>query len=88
MQFCFVCAILICRSPHPDSSTVQSNQEAQDFPARKISLLARPFGIGWRDRNKVSFYLFSLHVHHTCLKSTVYLESYNISKQDTNHFVR
>ncbi|KAK4578969.1 hypothetical protein RGQ29_028865 [Quercus rubra] len=40
------------RSPHPDSSTVQSNQEAQDFPARKISLLARPFGIGWRDRNK------------------------------------
>ncbi|XP_023904016.1 uncharacterized protein LOC112015812 isoform X1 [Quercus suber] len=40
------------RSPHPNSSPVQSNQEAQDFPARKISLLARPFGIGWRDRNK------------------------------------
>lgn len=79
---------LICRSPHPDSSTVQSNQEAQDFPARKISLLSRPFGIGWRDRSKVSFYLFSLHVHHSCLKSAVYLESYIISKQDTNHFVQ
>ncbi|KAG2730055.1 hypothetical protein I3760_01G275800 [Carya illinoinensis] len=41
------------RSPHPDSSTAQSNQEsAQDIPARKISLLARPFGLAWRDRNK------------------------------------
>ncbi|XP_059456006.1 uncharacterized protein LOC132186181 isoform X2 [Corylus avellana] len=41
------------RSPHPDSSTARSNQEsAQDFPARKIGLLARPFGLGWRERNK------------------------------------
>ncbi|KAF5467190.1 hypothetical protein F2P56_017042 [Juglans regia] len=41
------------RSPHPDSPTAQSNQESvQDLPARKISLLARPFGLAWRDRNK------------------------------------
>ncbi|XP_042017612.1 TBC1 domain family member 8B-like [Salvia splendens] len=34
-------------------STQQSNQEpSQDVPARKISLLARPFGLGWRDKNK------------------------------------
>ncbi|KAF2318613.1 hypothetical protein GH714_009368 [Hevea brasiliensis] len=37
--------------PSPDAS--QSNQEpAQDIPTRKIGLLARPFGLGWRDRNK------------------------------------
>ncbi|KAF5453485.1 hypothetical protein F2P56_028383 [Juglans regia] len=41
------------RSSHPDSLTVRSNQEsAQDLPARKTGLLARPFGLGWRDRNK------------------------------------
>ncbi|XP_057784567.1 uncharacterized protein LOC131001938 [Salvia miltiorrhiza] len=34
-------------------STQQSNQEpSQDVPARKISLLARPFGLGWREKNK------------------------------------
>ncbi|KAH6801666.1 Ypt/Rab-GAP domain of gyp1p superfamily protein [Perilla frutescens var. frutescens] len=36
-------------------STQQSNQEpsqGQDVPPRKISLLSRPFGLGWRDRNK------------------------------------
>ncbi|XP_042013802.1 rab GTPase-activating protein 1-like [Salvia splendens] len=34
-------------------STQQSNQEpSQDVPARNISLLARPFGLGWRDKNK------------------------------------
>ncbi|XP_057989459.1 uncharacterized protein LOC110645444 isoform X2 [Hevea brasiliensis] len=39
------------RSSNPDAS--QSNQEpAQDIPTRKIGLLARPFGLGWRDRNK------------------------------------
>ncbi|KAE8691909.1 Ypt/Rab-GAP domain of gyp1p superfamily protein isoform 3 [Hibiscus syriacus] len=40
------------RSPHPDSPA-RSNQELQqEIPARKISLLSRPFGLGWRDRNK------------------------------------
>ncbi|KAF5742626.1 TBC1 domain family member 8B-like [Tripterygium wilfordii] len=39
------------RSSH--SSQLDSNQDVmQDPPARKISLLARPFGLGWRDRNK------------------------------------
>ncbi|KAJ4978716.1 hypothetical protein NE237_009496 [Protea cynaroides] len=41
------------RAVHRDSSTVQPTQEpAQDIPTRKISLLSRPFGLGWRDRNK------------------------------------
>ncbi|KAL7253045.1 hypothetical protein ACSBR1_007546 [Camellia fascicularis] len=41
------------RSVQQDSSPVQSNQEpTQDFPVRKIGLLSRPFGLGWRDRNK------------------------------------
>ncbi|XP_059666152.1 uncharacterized protein LOC132311976 [Cornus florida] len=41
------------RSVQQDSSPVQSNQElTQDLPTRKISLLSRPFGLGWRDRNK------------------------------------
>lgn len=26
-----------------------------DIPTRRVSLLSRPFGLGWRDRNKVSF---------------------------------
>ncbi|PIN16725.1 Ypt/Rab GTPase activating protein [Handroanthus impetiginosus] len=34
-------------------STPQNNQDpSQEIPARKISLLSRPFGLGWRDRNK------------------------------------
>ncbi|PIN21807.1 hypothetical protein CDL12_05499 [Handroanthus impetiginosus] len=34
-------------------STQQGNQDpSQDMPTRKISLLSRPFGLGWRDRNK------------------------------------
>ncbi|KAI3470440.1 hypothetical protein Pfo_027103 [Paulownia fortunei] len=34
-------------------STQQCNQDpSQDMPTRKISLLSRPFGLGWRDRNK------------------------------------
>ncbi|GER42544.1 Ypt/Rab-GAP domain of gyp1p superfamily protein [Striga asiatica] len=35
-------------------STHQSNQEdpSLEIPTRKISLLSRPFGLGWRDRNK------------------------------------
>ncbi|KAK4430861.1 TBC1 domain family member 9B [Sesamum alatum] len=41
--------------PMPSPRSVQqSNQDAsQDMPTRKISLLSRPFGLGWRDRNKV-----------------------------------
>lgn len=42
------------RSLHSDSSPrFSSNQEStQELPPRKISLLSRPFGLGWRDRNK------------------------------------
>ncbi|XP_010253447.1 PREDICTED: TBC1 domain family member 8B isoform X2 [Nelumbo nucifera] len=41
------------RSVHSDSSPVRINQETtQDLPPRKISLLSRPFGLGWRDKNK------------------------------------
>ncbi|KAL5569194.1 hypothetical protein UlMin_025769 [Ulmus minor] len=40
------------RSSRPDSPA-QSNQEpSPEIPARKIGLLSRPFGLGWRDRNK------------------------------------
>jgi hypothetical protein len=68
-EICVLHVILLCRSPHPDSSTARSNQEsAQDFPARKIGLLARPFGLGWRDRNKVGVYLyFPLKLKDDCL---------------------
>ncbi|MBA0566676.1 hypothetical protein Golob_011471 [Gossypium lobatum] len=40
------------RSPHPDSPARSNQEPQQEIPARKISLLARPFGLGWRDRNK------------------------------------
>ncbi|KAI3426674.1 Rab-GAP TBC domain-containing protein [Psidium guajava] len=42
------------RSLHSESSPrFSSNQEStQEPPTRKISLLSRPFGLGWRDRNK------------------------------------
>ncbi|XP_052204506.1 uncharacterized protein LOC127809611 isoform X6 [Diospyros lotus] len=41
------------RSVQQDSSPGRSNQEStQELPVRKISLLSRPFGLGWRDRNK------------------------------------
>lgn len=37
--------------------TQQSNQDpSPEIPTRKISLLSRPFGLGWRDKNKVSNY--------------------------------
>ncbi|MQL80575.1 hypothetical protein Taro_013035 [Colocasia esculenta] len=44
-------------SPSPRSATPLSpgrlNQDSPpDIPLRKISLLSRPFGLGWRDRNK------------------------------------
>ncbi|KAL9267988.1 hypothetical protein AKJ16_DCAP23804 [Drosera capensis] len=35
------------------SSQLRNSQEiSSDQPARKVSLLARPFRLGWRDRNK------------------------------------
>ncbi|KAI3520069.1 hypothetical protein L1887_09291 [Cichorium endivia] len=41
------------RSANQDSSPIRTSQElSQDIPARKISLLSRPFGLGWRDKNK------------------------------------
>ncbi|XP_010693109.2 uncharacterized protein LOC104906093 [Beta vulgaris subsp. vulgaris] len=41
------------RPVHNESSPVRSNMEpAMDVPARKITLLSRPFGLGWRDKNK------------------------------------
>lgn len=41
------------RSIQQDSSQVRNSQDSsQDIPMRKISLLSRPFGLGWRDRNK------------------------------------
>jgi hypothetical protein len=48
----------LCRSSHLDSQTRGNQEPAQDIPARKIGLLARPFGLGWRDRNKVQFHCF------------------------------
>ncbi|KAG6760308.1 hypothetical protein POTOM_036819 [Populus tomentosa] len=44
--------LMLKRSSHLDSQTRGSQEPAQDIPARKIGLLARPFGLGWRDRNK------------------------------------
>ncbi|CAI9772437.1 unnamed protein product [Fraxinus pennsylvanica] len=40
------------RSTQQDSSPVRGSHDSQDTSSRKISLLPRPFGLGWRDRNK------------------------------------
>lgn len=41
------------RHVNNDSSPGRNNAEpSADAPMRKISLLARPFGLGWRDKNK------------------------------------
>ncbi|KAJ0558301.1 putative Rab-GTPase-TBC domain-containing protein [Helianthus annuus] len=41
------------RSTKSDSSAIRTSQElSPEIPARKISLLSRPFGLGWRDKNK------------------------------------
>ncbi|XP_022743355.1 TBC1 domain family member 8B-like isoform X2 [Durio zibethinus] len=40
------------RSSRPDSPARYNQESQQEIPARKISLLSRPFGLGWRDRNK------------------------------------
>ncbi|KAI3459012.1 hypothetical protein Pfo_015675 [Paulownia fortunei] len=38
--------------PSPRSMQHSNQDPSQDMPTRKISLLSRPFGLGWRDRNK------------------------------------
>ncbi|XVE75298.1 hypothetical protein DITRI_Ditri12bG0083400 [Diplodiscus trichospermus] len=40
------------RSLHPDSPARNNQEPQEEIPARKIGLLSRPFGLGWRDRNK------------------------------------
>ena len=45
---------IFLRSLPSDSSLRSSQESAQDFPSRKIGLLGRPFGFGWRDKNKVT----------------------------------
>ncbi|GMI80641.1 hypothetical protein like AT3G55020 [Hibiscus trionum] len=40
------------RSLNPDSPARTNQEPQQEIPARRISLLSRPFGLGWRDRNK------------------------------------
>uniref|UniRef100_A0A6N2M672 Rab-GAP TBC domain-containing protein n=1 Tax=Salix viminalis TaxID=40686 RepID=A0A6N2M672_SALVM len=40
------------RSSHPDSQTRANQEPEQEIPAKRIGLLARPFGLGWRERNK------------------------------------
>ncbi|XVF75461.1 hypothetical protein PTKIN_Ptkin13bG0190300 [Pterospermum kingtungense] len=40
------------RSSHQNAPAHNNQEPQQEFPARKISLLSRPFGLGWRDRNK------------------------------------
>ncbi|KAI3705176.1 hypothetical protein L1987_75410 [Smallanthus sonchifolius] len=43
------------RSTNQDSSAIRKSQElSPEIPARKISLLSRPFGLGWRDKNKAT----------------------------------
>lgn len=47
--------VISCRSTNQDSSATRKSQEiSPEIPARKISLLSRPFGLGWRDKNKVN----------------------------------
>nr|GLL23195.1 ecotropic viral integration site 5 protein homolog isoform X1 [Ipomoea trifida] len=43
------------RTPKLGSPDAQTNEDAsQEFQPRRVSLLSRPFGLGWRDRNKGS----------------------------------
>ncbi|CAN6463115.1 unnamed protein product [Victoria cruziana] len=54
-------------TPSPRSASIEKvNQEpAQELPTRKPGLLSRPFGLSWRERNKVritTFHLFTLLV--------------------------
>ncbi|KAI3811256.1 hypothetical protein L1987_20975 [Smallanthus sonchifolius] len=42
------------RSTNQDSSAIRKSQElSPEILARNISLLSRPFELGWRDKNKV-----------------------------------
>ncbi|KAI3686314.1 hypothetical protein L1987_79988 [Smallanthus sonchifolius] len=42
-----------CRSTNQDSSAIGKSQKLPlEIPACLISLLSRPFGLGWRDKNK------------------------------------
>lgn len=51
---CLHLMLLLCRTPTADNSLARTNQDStQDIPAKKISLLSRPFALGWRERNKV-----------------------------------
>lgn len=47
--------ILIYRSQSESPVSRNSQEPTAEIPARRISLLSRPFGLGWRDRNKVIF---------------------------------
>ncbi|XP_039038955.1 TBC1 domain family member 8B-like isoform X2 [Hibiscus syriacus] len=40
------------RSSHPDSPARSNQEPQQEIPARRISLLSRPFVLGWVDKNK------------------------------------
>ncbi|KAI4370641.1 hypothetical protein MLD38_018968 [Melastoma candidum] len=40
------------RSPNPNSQLRSSQESTLEIPQRKISILSRPFALGWRDRNK------------------------------------
>lgn len=49
------------RTPTQDLSPAQMTQDSSlAIPPRRISLLSRPFGLGWRDKNKVSLLLLIL----------------------------
>ncbi|XXG54953.1 hypothetical protein AAC387_Pa03g2712 [Persea americana] len=39
-------------SPSPGTGNPDTSSTPQDLPTRKLSLLSRPFVLGWRDRNK------------------------------------
>lgn len=52
--------IYIYRSGNQDSPAKSINDQSPEPPQSRISLLARPFGLGWRDKNKVRVFL--LHV--------------------------
>ncbi|KAG9149740.1 hypothetical protein Leryth_012463 [Lithospermum erythrorhizon] len=39
-------------SPQTTQQNFSPGQSVQDIPSRKISLLSRPFGLGWLDKNK------------------------------------
>lgn len=84
----------LCRSPHPDSSARSNQEPTQELPGRKISLLARPFGLGWRDRNKVCFLmlLFSvcsalLPLLHSYRKKSIHFCAFSINITDPYTFV-